>query len=92
MQFFLKMGFGLINSSYRRKEDDPYVELIQWRESTSAAWSTVSTVIMATYKDHGHSASFQAAWLGLVLTTAALLYIDDTDLLHMTTTQQTPTL
>ena len=83
MRFFLKTGFGLANSSYGGTEDAPYMGLTQGSGASPAAWTAISTLIVSAYKAKGHGALFISAWSGIVLGLAALLYVDDTDLLHM---------
>lgn len=83
MQFYLKTGYGLATQSYGGSQGNPYMGLTQGSGAAPAAWSAVSTVILSAYKSRGHGALFASAWSGMVLLVAALLYVDDTDLLHM---------
>jgi hypothetical protein len=43
----------------------------------------ISTVIVIAYKTKGFGASFHSAWSGIFFCLAALLYVDNTDLLHI---------
>jgi hypothetical protein len=83
MQFFLKTGFGLATTSYGGSKDNPYMGLVQGSGAALAAWTAISTVMLASYKFRGYGANFLAGWSGIILSIAALLYFDDTDLLHM---------
>lgn len=83
MPFFLRTRLGLAKTSYGGSDTNPYMGLIQGSRVAPGAWSEISTVIITAYKTSGHGAVFEAAWSGLVLVIAALLYVDDTDLLHM---------
>jgi ABC-type uncharacterized transport system permease subunit len=83
MQFFLKTDFGLATTSYGGSKDNPFMGLVQGSGAALAAWTAISTVMLASYKFQGYGANFLAGWSGIVLSIAALLYVDDTDLLHM---------
>jgi hypothetical protein len=83
MQFFLRTGFGLAKTSYGTSYTNPYMVLIQGSGAAPGAWSAIGTMIITAYKTNGHGAIFEAAWSGLVLVIATLLFVDDTDLLHM---------
>ena len=83
MRFFLKTGFGLATHSYGGTKDNPYMGLTQGSGASPAAWTAISTVMLNAYKFNGHGACFLSAWSGLCICLAALLYVDDTDLLHM---------
>jgi hypothetical protein len=82
MQFFLKTGFGLATQGYGGSSQNPYMGLIQGSGAAPAAWTAISTLMLAAYKSKGYGALFASAWSGVVLSIAALLYVDDTDLLH----------
>ena len=83
MQIFLKTGFGMATKSYRGSSQNPYMGLVQGSGAAPAAWIAISTVMLAAYKFEGYGAHFASAWSGVFLSIAALLYVDDTDLLHM---------
>ena len=83
MQFFLRTGFGTATQSYGGTSQNPYMGLAQGSGASPAAWTAISTVMLAANKHRGYDAFFTSTWSGIVLGIAALLYIDDTDLLHM---------
>jgi hypothetical protein len=56
--------------------------LVQGSGAAPAAWTAVSTAIVDTYKRKGLGASLHAGHKNTNLDIAALLYVDDTDLLH----------
>ena len=85
MRFFLKTGFGMATQSYGGSPQNPYMGLVQGSGAASAAWTAISTVMLAAYKSRHYGAYFVSAWSGICLRIAALLYVDDTDLLHMCT-------
>jgi hypothetical protein len=82
MQFFLKTGFGMAATSYGGSKQNPYMGLVQGSGAAPAAWTAISTVMLAAYKFKGFGAHFMSGWSGVVLSIAALLNVDDTDLLH----------
>jgi hypothetical protein len=82
MRFFLKTGFGLAKTSYGGTEETPYMGLTQGSGASPAAWTAISTLIVSAYKEKGYGGTFVSAWSGIFLLLAALLYVDDTDLLH----------
>ena len=77
MQYFLMTGFGTAKKGFGGLLLLPLMGLIQGSGAAPATWTAVSTV-----KRKGYGASFSAGWSGLLFTVAALLYVDDTDLLH----------
>jgi hypothetical protein len=83
MQFFLKTGFGMARNSYGGTAVNPFMILAQGSGASPAAWLAISTVILNAYKHKGYGASIWSAWSGMGLCLAALLYVDDTDLLHI---------
>ena len=85
MRFFLKTGFGLATHSYGGTVHSPYMGLVQGSGAAPAVWTAISTVMLEAYKAKGHGAYFLSAWSGICLGIAALLYVDDTDLLHLDT-------
>jgi hypothetical protein len=89
MQFFLKTGFGMATNSYGGTREKPFRGLKQGSGASPAAWTAISTLIVDAYKTKGYGAHFMSAWSGILLLPAALLYVDDTDILHMPTNRAT---
>jgi hypothetical protein len=83
MRFFLKTGFGLATNSYGGTAETPDLGLTHGSGASPAVWTAISTLIVSAYKAGGHGAHFVSAWSGIILILAALLYVDDTDLLHV---------
>ena len=82
MQYFLQTGFGLSKYSYGGTPDSISMGLTQGSGASPGAWSAISTVIVGAYKHQGYGAQFYSGWSGTDVNLAALLYVDDTDLLH----------
>lgn len=49
------------------------------------AWQVVSSLQLGAYKRNGYGMWSRTAWSGLVFVIAAILFVDDCDLLHMST-------
>jgi hypothetical protein len=56
--------------------------LTQGSGASPAVWTAVSTVIIGAYKHRGYGAQLVGGWSQDPIAIAALLYVDDTDLLH----------
>ena len=56
--------------------------LTQGSGASPGAWSATSTVIVGAYKKQGYGATLHAGWSNKDVRLAALLYVDDTNLLH----------
>ena len=82
MQYFLQTGFGLSDLSYGGTADSICMGLTQGSGASPGAWSATSTVIVGAYKRQGYGATLHSGWSGKEIHLAALLYVDDTDLLH----------
>lgn len=82
MQYFLQTGFGLSTYNYGGTPDSISMGLTQGSGASPGAWSAISTVIVGAYKQQGYGAQFYSGWSGKDVYLAALLYVDDTDLLH----------
>ena len=82
MQYFLQTGFGLSANSYGGAPGSICMGLTQGSGASSGAWSAISTVIVGAYKGQGFGARLHSGWSGNDVRLAALLYVDDTDLLH----------
>jgi hypothetical protein len=80
MKFFLKRGFGLAKSSYG---GNIFIGLAQGSRGVSSARLTVSTLTVCAHKCKGYGVSSYSAWSCILVAILAILYVDDTDLLHM---------
>lgn len=82
MRYFLQTGFGLSETSYGGTSDSVCMGLIQGSGAAPGVWTAVSTVILGAYKAKGYGAYLSSGWSGTKVPISALLYVDDTDLLH----------
>ena len=88
MQYYLITGHGLSVSSYGGSPESKCMGLVQGSGAAPGAWIAVSTVIVGAYKRKGYGAHLVGGWSEQQLPLAALLYVDDTDLLHKPRTTQ----
>jgi hypothetical protein len=82
MQYYLATGHGLSTSSYGGSRKSICMGLVQGSGAAPGAWIAVSTVIVGAYKRRGYGAHLVGGWSQRQLPLSALLYVDDTDLLH----------
>ena len=82
MQYYLATGHGLAVSSYGGTPKSICMGLVQGSGAAPGAWIAVSTVIVGAYKRRGYGAHLVGGWSQTQIPLAALLYVDDTDLLH----------
>jgi hypothetical protein len=85
MTFYLKTGFGMAKEGYGCTELVPYMGLTQGSCASPPVWTAVSTAIVTSYKREGYGVEMWTAWSGLIVAVAAILVVDDTDLLHLCT-------
>jgi hypothetical protein len=82
MRYYLRTGYGLSTTSYGSSQDSICMGLTQGSGASPAVWTAVSTVIIGAYKHRGYGAQLVGGWSQDPIAIAALLYVDDTDLLH----------
>jgi hypothetical protein len=82
MRYYLRTGYGLSTTSYGSSKDSICMGLTQGSGASPAVWTAVSTVIIGAYKHRGFGAQLVGGWSHDSISIAALLYVDDTDLLH----------
>lgn len=82
MRYYLRTGYGLATSSYGSSQDSKCMGLTQGSGASPGVWTAVSTVIVGAYKHQGYGAHLVGGWSQESINLAALLYVDDTDLLH----------
>ena len=85
MCWHLRTSFGRSSTSFGGTDSDPSMGLGQGATSAPPAFNAQSTLMINGYKALGHGANLISAWTGIRLKLASLLYVDDSDLLHMQT-------
>jgi hypothetical protein len=83
MKFFLRTGFG--NSKWFASGGVcvKVQGLTQGNGASPAGWAVISIVILRAHGKKGHGATFRCPITHCSANISAILYIDDTDLLHI---------
>jgi hypothetical protein len=87
MNLYIKSGFGQSTLTYGGTKDDPTFGLAQGNGAAPPGFLAVSTLMINAYRALGHGTSFVGAWSGDVFFLAAVLFVDNSDLLHMVNSQ-----
>jgi hypothetical protein len=82
MRFFLRTGYGDSERSYSGTRDNPLGSLGQGNGAAPPAFTAVSTLLILPYVNMGYGVEWESAVSGALFTIAAILYVNDTDLLH----------
>jgi hypothetical protein len=82
IQFFVRTGFGDGVSSYGGTKADPLGGLGQGNGAAPQAFTVVCSLLIMAYINMGHEVKVETAVTGLLFAIAAIIYVDDTDLLH----------
>ena len=83
MVFHLKTGFGRDAEGFGGTACNPMNGLAQGSGASPSTWSNVSSLMVSAYKRKGYGVNYTTAWSELVFVIAAILFVDDCDLLHM---------
>jgi hypothetical protein len=81
MKFFLRTGFGDSKRSFGGTSSSPYGGLGQGNGAAPPAFTAVSTLLLMSFIGMGHGNTFKSAISGFCFSIAAIMYVDDTDLL-----------
>ncbi len=83
MKFFLRTGFGdstkFVGGGIRIKTQG----LTQGNGASLAGWAVISIVILNAHRKKGHGAKFVCLITKLTSHLSAIIYVDDTNLLHI---------
>ena len=82
MQFCLRTGFGESSKLYGGSKDDPLAGSGQGNGAAPPCFTNLSTLIVNAYRRLGHGAVLTSSYMSRIFILAAVLYVDDTDLLH----------
>ena len=83
MKFYIKSGFGQSTLIYGGTKEDPTFGLAQGNGDAPPGFLAVSTLLINAYQKLSHGTFFVGAWTGDVFFWAAVLFVSDSDLLHM---------
>ena len=81
MTFFLRTGYGVSTVGYGGTRSDPTFGLGQGNGMAPSGFSAVSSLMVGAFQRLGHASDFSGAWTGILFCLAAIIYVDDTDLL-----------
>jgi hypothetical protein len=82
MQYVLQTGFGESEESYSGTESSPNSELGQESGVSPLAFIALSSLIINSYRQMGHSAKICLSYFGRLFYLSAVMYVGDTNLLH----------
>ena len=81
MTFFLRTGYGVSSVGYGGSSSDPTFGLGQGNGMAPSGFTAVSSLMIGAFQRLGHASAFSGAWTGILFMLAAIIYVDDTDLL-----------
>ena len=82
MRFFIRTGFGEATTSYGGSPSDPLGGLGQGNGAAPPAFTAVCSLLIMAYVKMGHGVTITSRVAGVFFVIAAIIYVDDTDLLH----------
>ena len=83
MKFFLRMAYGDSKTFAGSSIEIKTQGLGQGNGASPAGWCVISIVILRAHGAKGHGAHFMAPMSHVCRSLLAILYVDDTDLLHI---------
>ena len=91
MQFYLRTGYGESTSTYGGSEEDTQLGLGQGNAAAGPGFMAVSAQIVNAYLRDGNGARTVTSYTNRPVSLAAVIYVDDSDLIHMTNHVTVPT-
>jgi len=89
MKFCLRTGFGESEEFYGGSEEDPIAGLGQGNCMAPPGFGSLGSMIVRAYRRMGHGAKLTSAKTASLFILAAIMFVDDTDLLHWAPTPST---
>jgi hypothetical protein len=87
MKFFLRTGFGDSKSFAGGRISIKTQRLTQGNGASPGGWAVISICILGAHRKKGHGAKFYCPITNLQHHLLAILYVDDTNLLHINLTK-----
>ena len=81
MFFWLRTAHGVAKTPFGGTTSKPFMMLGQGGGHSPSHFTGVSTLMIGSYKKLGHGCCYTSAISGVIFIFAAILYVDDTDLL-----------
>jgi hypothetical protein len=82
MRFFLCTGFGESKDSYGGTHGECLAGYGQRNAASGPGFTALSSLIVNAYLRKGHGAKIYSSFYGRLLLLAAVMYVDDTDMIH----------
>ncbi len=83
MKFFLHTAYGVSKDIAGSSTEIKMQGLGQGKGASPAGWCVISIMILQAHRAKGHSVQFIAPMSQMRQSLLAILYVDDTDLLHL---------
>ena len=83
MKYFLRTAYGDSTSFANSKIEVKYQGLCQGNGASPAIWAVISITVIRAHKRNGHGATFVCPISKLKFVLAAVLFVDDCDLIHI---------
>jgi hypothetical protein len=90
MKFWLRSAHGVADNPFSAGIELPFMGLGQGSGSAASAFTADSALMINAYKRLGHGCRFTSCITGTLFFFAAIVYVDDTDLLIHAKTPQAP--
>ncbi len=86
MRFFLRTGFGESKQSYGGTHKQRLAGYGQGNAASAPGFTGLSSLIVKAYHRDGYGAQIYSSYYKGLLLLAAIMYVDDTDLIHWSRT------
>jgi hypothetical protein len=86
MQFFLWTGFRESKQSYGGMHEQRLAGYSQGNAASGPGFTALSSLIVKAYLRNGYGAQIYSSYYKQLLLLAAIMYVDDTDLIHWSRT------
>lgn len=83
MKYFLRTAYGDSKDFANSKIEVKYQGLCQGNGAAPAGWAVISITVVRAHKRKGHGATFLCPVTGVQSLLAAVLFVDDCDLIHI---------
>ena len=90
MYFWLRTAFGISGTPFHGTAVNPFFGISQGGGFAPPTFQAVSALMINSYKSFGHGVQYVSPVTGLIIFFAAILYVDDTDLLLRADSPTTP--
>ena len=90
MYFWLRTAFGISGTPFHGTAVNPFFGISQGGGFAPPSFQAVSALMINSYKSFGHGVQYVSPVTGLIFFFAAVLYVEDTDLLLRAESPTTP--